>query len=239
MRKTEFVNGEFYHVFNRGTDKRVIFPERYDFQRFFQGMELFNVIDPIGSIYENSFRKNPQLGNSVSKLTKLKSETKHSQKLVKFICYCLNPNHYHFILQQLVDRGIEKFMHRLGVGFTKYFNQKYQRSGVLFQGPFKAIHIDSNEYLLHLSAYVNLNYKVHRLGNSVSKSSWDEYVGMLRENEKGFCERDIILCQFNTIPEYKEFAEDALETIRERKDIEHLLFGDDEPELTLGNSVSK
>ena len=234
MRKTEFVNGEFYHVFNRGTDKRVIFPERYDFQRFFQGMELFNVLDPIGSIYENSFRKNIQLGNLVSKL---ELGTKQPQKLVNFICYCLNPNHYHFILQQLVDRGIEKFMHRLGVGFVKYFNQKYQRSGVLFQGPFKAVHVDSNEYLLHLSAYVNLNYKVHRLGNQVSKSSWDEYAGVLRENEKGFCEKDVILCQFNTVSEYKEFAEDSLEKIRERKDLEHLLFGDDEPGL--GNQVSK
>lgn len=238
MRKTEFVNGEYYHIFNRGIDKRVIFPQRDDFQRFFQGMELFNVVDPIGSIYESLFRKN-KLGNSVSKLT---VETKQSRKLVNFVCYCLNLNHYHFILQQLIDRGIEKFMHRLGVGFTKYFNQKYQRSGVLFQGPFKAVHVDSNEYLLHLSVYVNLNYKIHRLGNSrlgnsVSKSSWDEYAGVLGKNEKSFCEKDIIFNQFDTASEYKKFAEDSLETTRAHKDIEHLLFGDDE--LKLGNSVSK
>lgn len=216
MRKTEFINDEYYHIFNRGTDKRVIFPQNYDFQRFYQSMELFNAIDPIGSIYENSF-----LGNRVSK-------SKQPQKLVNFICYCLNPNHYHFILQQATNQGIERFMHRMGVGFTKYFNQKYQRSGVLFQGPYKAVYIDSNEYLLHLSAYVNLNDKVHRLGNRVSKSSWDEYTGVMARNKNGFCKKDIILDQFNTVSEYKKFAEDSLETIRERKDIEHLLFGDDE-----------
>lgn len=218
MRKINFGNGEYYHVFNRGVDKRVIFSEQNELKRFFQSMMEFNTIEPIGSIYENSFRKN-KLGNRVSK----------QEKLVNFICYCLNPNHYHFVLEQLVDKGIEKFMHRLGVGYTKYFNQKYDRSGVLFQGAFKAIHINIDEYLLHLSAYINLNNKVHQLGNSVSKlgvfkSSWDEYIGNKNENENDFCEKDIILNQFKDALGYKKFAENSLKDIRERKDIKRLLL---------------
>lgn len=209
MRKTTFVNGGFYHVYNRGTDKRTVFLDSYFIKRFLQSMEEFNSIEPIGSIYENFFRKK-QLGNPVSK----------KDKLVNFICFCLNPNHFHFILEQLVDRGIEKFMHRLGVGYTKYFNQKNKRNGVLFQGPFKAISIDSNEYLLHLSVYVNLNYKVHQLGNGVSKSSWPEYVA----GQKGFCEKDIILSQFKDVSGYKKFSQDALQIIKGRKDMEKLLI---------------
>ncbi len=206
MRKVKFVSGEYYHIFNRGVDKRAVFLEQDDFQRFFQGMEEFNTIVPIGSIYENSFRKD-QFGNGVS-------------RLVNFVCYCLNQNHYHFILEQLIERGIEKFMHRLGIGYTQYFNKKYERSGFLFQGPFKAIHVDSNEYLLHLSAYVNLNERVHKFGNGVSKSSWDEYI----KNTDNFCGKSIILGQFKNISEYKIFAENSLNSIKERKDMEKLLL---------------
>ena len=218
MRKMKFVNGEYYHIFNRGTDKRIIFSEQSDLDRFFQGMIEFNTVEPIGSIYENSFRKK-ELGNRISKYYK------QQKKLVNFICYCLNPNHYHFILEQLNDKGIEKFMQRLGIGYTKYFNQKYERNGVLFQGAFKSIHINSNEYMLHLSAYVNLNNKVHKfeqLGNRISKSSWDEY--MQNADIDNFCEKSIILNQFSSASEYKTFAEDSLKSIKERKDMEKLLL---------------
>ena len=211
MRKTEFAKGEYYHIYNRGVDKRAIFSDGRDMNRFLQSMQEFNSVDPIGSIYENSFRR---LGNRVSK----------PDRLVDFVCYCLNPNHYHFILKQVADKGIEKFMHKLGLGYTKYFNQKNQRSGSLFQGAFKAIHIDSNEYLLHLSAYVNLNNMVHQLGNSVSKSSWEEYMREKSFKSQEFCEKNVVLGQFKNAKEYGEFAKNALKGIRERKDLEKLLI---------------
>ena len=157
MRKVPLIIEEYYHVFGRGVDKRQIFMDSRDYYRFLQGMEEFNAAKPIGSIFENSFRKREvQLGRGASKLKK-------RDKLVDFICYCLNQNHYHFLLKQVADKGIEKFMHRLCTGFSKYFNIKHQRSGALFQGPFKAVHVDTNEYLLHASAYINLNNRVHRL----------------------------------------------------------------------------
>jgi REP element-mobilizing transposase RayT len=209
MRKVIFANEEIYHIYNRGTDKRVIFEDEYDFQRFLQSLQEFNTLEPIGSIYENSFVKkqeHAQLGNSVSK----------SEELVEIIAYCLNPNHYHLLLKQISDGGISKFMHRLGLGYTKYFNTKHERSGALFQGKFKAIHVNSNEYLLHLSVYVNLNYKVHLLGNSVSKSSWKEYMGEI-EKEGVICEKGIILGQFMSIKEYEVYAKNVLQGIQERK----------------------
>jgi len=208
MRKTSFVNGEFYHVYNRGTDKRTIFSNKDDIARFFQSMTEFNGIEPIGSIYENSFNLN-QLGSSASKLNK------GGKKLVNFICYCLNPNHYHFLLEQVAEKGIEKFLHRLGTGYTKYFNNKYKRSGALFQGKFKAIHVDSNEYLLYLSAYINLNNKVHKIQQSIFKSSLDEYK---TGDSNGFCKKDIILGQYTNVKEYLESADDSLLFILENKE---------------------
>jgi len=204
MRKEIFANGQFYHIFNRGVDKRAVFLEDYDFARFFQGMHEFNVIDPIGSLYENSFRKKDkkQSGCPASKpvWTGQVELSEERKSLVNIVCRCLNPNHYHFILEQVAEKGIEKFMHRQGTGYTKYFNLKYERSGSLFQGEYKAVHIDSNEYLLHLSAYINLNDKVHQLGSRASKSSWEEYIN---EKKRGFCNKDVVLGQFKDCSEYR------------------------------------
>ena len=205
MRKTLFANGEFYHVYNRGVDKRNIIDNTEDVSRFLQSMQEFNVIDPIGSIYEHTF---------------LKEEEKHSKPLVDFICYCINPNHYHFFLKQVKEKGIEKFLHRFGTGYTKYFNQKYKRSGSLFQGSYKAIHVDSNEYLLRLSAYINLNNCAHQLGSLASKlsiSSWDEYTKGKIKNP--MCQKSIILNQFSNKKEYANFAQKALQDIVQHKDM--------------------
>jgi len=204
MRKTKFVNNEFYHVYNRGVDKRQITLDQDDSNRFIQSLKDFNSLEPIGSIYEHSFEKNQSSNNK-------------SEKLVNIICYCLNPNHYHLILEQLTDDGIEKLLHRLGMGYSKYFNNKYKRNGILWQGKFKDIHIEDNEYLLHLSAYVNLNDKAHQLGHLVSKlvrNSWNEYLG---PEKYDLCQPSIVLDQFDNKENYQSFALSALESIKSRK----------------------
>jgi len=212
MRKIQLAEGEYYHIFNRGVDKREIFSDQLDMRRFLQSMDEFNTLDPIGSIYENFFRDR-------------KEKNKSKKKLVGFVCFCLNPNHYHFILKQTAEQGIEKFMHRLGIGYTKYFNKRHERSGSLFQGTFKAVHIKTNSYLLHLSAYVNLNDRVHSLGNLVSKSisSWREYTDNF--SEKTFCgEKRVILADFKTGEDYRKFAAESLVSIKDKKEMEKLII---------------
>ena len=202
MRKHVFTTREFYHVFNRGVEGRTIFIDNNDFERFLKGLDVFNNVLPVGSIYEHAFVKD-----------KLGGRTPES--LVNIICYCLNPNHYHFILEQCVDGGISEFMKRVAGGYTNYFNIRHKRSGVLYQGKFKSVHIQSNEQLLHASAYVNLNRRVHQLGSSTSKSSWSEYMGA---NGGDMCNKGIILKQFKNNAEYREFAESSLKDILERKE---------------------
>ncbi|HKZ37188.1 MAG TPA: transposase [Chryseolinea sp.] len=215
IRKINFASGEFYHIYNRGTDKRNIFSDLADQERFIQSMKEFNALNPIGSIYEHC---RSQFGSKASK------NGKKDKRLVNIVAYCLNPNHYHFILEQVSEKGIEKFMQRLGTGYSKYFNNKHERSGGLFEGKFQAVHIDSNEYLLHASVYVNLNDRVHGFGSKASKSlgkmliksrsSWDEYMGNAKE---GFCTKDNILGQFKNVKEYKTYAGNVLVGIHERK----------------------
>ncbi|MEK9134880.1 MAG: transposase [Patescibacteria group bacterium] len=215
MRKIQFANGEYYHIFNRGVEKREIFTNNLELERFFLSMKEFNILNPIGGLHVASFRKESSLRSLASK-----------EKLVSFICYCLNPNHFHFILKQIMDRGIEKFMHRLGSGYTNYFNKKYKRSGSLFQGTFKANHINSDKYLLYTSAYVNLNNRVHQIKNNFFKSSWAEYIQAGISYE--FCDKEIILDQFVDAQKYQIFAEDALVIAKERKELEEIIKYDPE-----------
>jgi len=215
MRNIKFAIKEFYHIYNRGVDKRNIFMNSDDVNRFLFCMLVFNTEDPVGSIYLNFLEK--------KRKQKLRSSAPHkSKKLVNFVAYCLNQNHYHFILEPLIENGVQKFMHRLATGYTNYFNEKYERSGSLFQGRYKAKHIDSNEYLLHLSAYVNLNFKVHKDLNKewmkkLPISSLQEYVG---KTTKLFCVKEIVLKQFKSTIEYKSFCSETLFEILRRKENE-------------------
>ncbi len=198
MRKVPFVGDEYYHIYNRGVDKRPIFEDKKDLDRFFQSIKEFNSVEPIGSIFENSF-----------------NEKKDIKKLVEIICYCLNPNHFHFVLRQLVDNGISEFMKRLG-GYTWHFNSRHKRNGALFQGRFKSSHINSNEYLLHVSAYVNLNNRFKGSPYPLSKSSWGEY---LDTEGECICSPGIVLGQFKNSKEYEKFAQASLKDILRRKEL--------------------
>jgi putative transposase len=123
------------------------------------------------------------------------------------------------------DKGIEKFMHKIGTSYTKYFNKKNKRSGALFQGSFKAAHIDSNEHLLYLAAYVNKNNFIHRYNKN---DDW-EYTSLhsyLEKREDKFICKDIISRQFNDVQECEKFFNENALYMREKKEDERYLIED-------------
>ncbi len=202
MRKHSFEIGQYYHIYNRGSDKRDIILDKEDLNRIYQSLIEFNSENPIGSIYENSFKKDSLVGPTT--------------KLVNIISYCINPNHFHLLLTPLIDRGIEKFMQRIG-GYTRYFNEKYKRNGVLFQGRFKSKHISDDRYLLHLSVYINCN-NLDSLGSpttKLSKSSLGEY---LNKTNESICDKEIVLGQYKNIQEYKKYTNLTWKDICKRKE---------------------
>jgi len=222
MRKTIFANDEYYHIFNRGVDKRDVFFDPIDYQRFLVSMKLLNNIED-GLMIEWRDYKKANLGANLDDFLKL--SFRNFDPLVEIIAYCLNPNHYHFILKQVSDRGIEKFMHKIGTSHTKYFNKRIKRTGSLFQGVFKSTHIDSNEYLLYLSAYVNKNNFIHGYNKNDNwpYSSLSDYLG---ERKGKLINKEIILGQFKNIEEYKEFLENNALYMREKKELEKYLLED-------------
>jgi putative transposase len=114
-------------------------------------------------------------------------------------------------------------MHKISTSYTNYFNLKNDRSGSLFQGPFKSIHIDSNEYLLLVSAYVNCNSDVHKIAEA-DKYEWCSFPEYIGKRKSGWCNKEIILGQFDSPESYYAFAKvNALE-MKNKKEAEKILL---------------
>jgi putative transposase len=208
MNREPFSLGEFYHIYNHGVEERNLFADEEDSLRFLESMVEFNTKEALGGIYIKSL--NP--GGETPKT-----------KLVNVVSYCLNPNHFHLLLEEISEGGISEFMKRVGGGYALYFNNKYKRKGALFRGTFKSVWINTNEYLLYVSAYINLNFCVHKLPEDVLKvvqSSWKEYLG---DNKRKICAKDIIMGQFKNGRDYEVYAEDALTLMLERKEMDRQL----------------
>ena len=161
MRKDPLITGEYYHIYNRGVDKRDIFMNRRDMERFILSIKLFNTVKPIGSI---------QFKERSVDVERLQLDDEKS--LVSIVCYCFNPNHFHFLIKQEVEGGISEFFKRLLGGYTKYFNAIHNRSGSLFQGAFKSNLINQDDYFSIIRPYVNMNYMVHTISKEKSHLVW-------------------------------------------------------------------
>lgn len=144
-RNTTFVSGEYYHVYNRGTDKRLIFTTSSDRERFLALLYLCNS--------EKTMHVSDYQGSTLPKLLELE----RGEPLVDICAYCLMPNHFHLLVRELAANGISRFMQKLGNGYTGYFNKRFERSGGLFQGKFKAEHAGDDRYLKYLISYIHLN----------------------------------------------------------------------------------
>ena len=117
------------------------------------------------------------------------------------------PNHFHFLLKQLRDDGITEFASKLTNSYTKYFNTKHTRVGPLFQGEFKAVLIESDEQLLHLSRYTHLNPLVSYLTKNLNSYEWSSY-GEYAGNQPGICAKKDVLAFFNSPNKYSQFVMD-------------------------------
>lgn len=155
MRKIKFTKGGVYHVFNRGVEKRDIFLSDGDRWRFLQGLYLFN--DGSGS-HNLLYRLEKEKGKMHFGILReyVKQKRIERKPLVRIMADCLKSNHFHLLLEEIQEEGISRFMHKLGIGYTKFFNTKHERVGSLFQGTFKAVEVTSDEQLAYLLAYINV-----------------------------------------------------------------------------------
>lgn len=143
IRKKAFVSGEYYHIYNRGNSKQKIFHDKEDYFRFISLLYACNSLNNF-RIYSLDKKESPY-------------DFERGVLLVDIGAYCLMPNHFHILFTQTEKGDISKFMQKLSTAYVMYYNKKYKRTGGLFEGKFKAEHLDGDPYLKYLFSYVHLN----------------------------------------------------------------------------------
>lgn len=138
LRKQSFVPGEYYHLYNRGTEKRIVFLDKQDYHHFLFLMYICNTTRNI-------------------ELRKIGENFDREKTLVDIGAYCLMPNHFHILVHEKTENGISKYMLKLMTGYSMYFNKKYERTGKLYEGVFKSTHASNDRYLKYLYSYIHLN----------------------------------------------------------------------------------
>ena len=197
-RKFSFTPGEFYHIYNRGVDKRIVFDSDRDKERFQALLYLAN-----GS-------KNFEL-SEIERSDVLTID--RGSELCAIGAYCLMDNHFHILVKEIVEGGISKFMQKLSTAYTMYYNACHERTGSLFGGRFKAVHVRSNNHLRYLRQYIHLNpvsivepkwreRGIKDLGSvkkyvaSYQFSSFVDHVGQTRP--------ETVIMKLNEFPQYED-----------------------------------
>lgn len=184
QRNLSFAPDEWYHIYTRGVDKRQIYMDEYDAERYLMLLYAANSttsiqISNIGGI------KGPSLRSILQK--------ERGERLVDIGAYCLMRNHLHLVLREREYGGISTFMQKLGTGYTMYFNRKYSRTGALFSGRFKAKHVASDQYFRRLINYVHANPA------ELFESEWKR--GKVKSEP--LLRKKLLAYRFSSLPDYE------------------------------------
>lgn len=198
-----YVDNSYYHIYNRGVEKRIIFQDAQDYKVFLS--------------YLKFYLSDPTLRGETPKLPPSQQLKNHSNKIM-LLAYCLMPNHFHLYIKQSDYHDMTHFMRSLLTRYGMYFNKRYKRVGSLFQGPYKAVYIDNELQYLYLSKYIHRN-PLEIIGNDIVKlteypySSYPNYLGLIHqdwvhpEEITGYFSKELHHTPYKEfVEEYKELA---------------------------------
>lgn len=205
MRKEKIAIGKYYHILNRGNSKQDIFFDDRDRTRFLFSILFFQFNFPIYNISRqvSQFIKRRKFEESVLK--------KGKNRLTELVAFAFMPNHFHFILHEIEENGISKYMQRIQIAHTKYINTRYKKSGHLFQGAFKSVPIKNDDQLLYLSAYIHRNPReLLKWKNHEKKFFWSSYQDFCDNNRwDNLLKHQIITKQFSSSAKYEKFVKES------------------------------
>lgn len=200
-----YSDGGMYHVYNRGVEKRIIFEDEQDYKVFLKYLKEY-LSPPSKSPTKTSFliRNQSYVG--------IERQPKNYNTQLELLAYCLMPNHFHLLIKAIQGKSLKTFMQSLLTRYSMYFNKKYKRVGSLFQDRYKAVFVNEESYLLHLSRYIHLNPAEYTKDLLKAYSSYADYLG-LRNTE--WINSKLILSYFNNkvlpdfvkVNSYKNFVE--------------------------------
>lgn len=217
-RQQILATGQFYHIFNKTIGGESIFSKKSVSKR---ALDLINYYR-----FKSNF--------SFSRLRELSKELREMKlkqifstiPLVKIHSFSIMPNHYHFLLEQICDKGITNFISNFQNGLAKYYNIKYKRLGKLFLESFSAVRVETEELLIHITRYIHLNpvtaylIKIEDLLN-YSYTSFATYMG---QDNCDFLTTDLIDGHFGSKEAHRKFVFNQAEYQRKLKLIQHLLL---------------
>ena len=213
------VEGQIYHVFNRGIDHRLTFANKLELKRAVAVIDHYRFVKP-------RLRFSKLLKLSSEERNKFQIDMRAGPKLVDILSFCLMPNHFHFLLRQVSDKGISKFLSNFQNSYTRYFNIKNERDGPLFLDQFKAVLVETDEQLMHVSRYIHLNpvtsYVIKDF-DSLFDYPWSSLAEYIKGTES-ICEINTILGLFKDSKAYVNFLKDQVDYQRELDGIKHLIL---------------
>lgn len=206
--RKQYLSDGYYHIYNRGVEKRTIFLDQQDYGVFLSYLKQYLLVKETKLLYEQL--ANPTVAwiekDKVLKLLRLNNFADE----ITLLAYCLMPNHFHFLVKQKSAETIDLFMNSLGTRYTMYFNKKYKRVGKLYQGVYKAVLVSSDEQLLHLSRYIHQQSFLLQ-GVALQKLQPSSYLEYLGKRKTDWVKPGEILAFFskkNANLSYKAFIEE-------------------------------
>ncbi len=229
-RNPQLITGQYYHVFNRVNAGQKVFELQSNIDRMLDLVDYCRF--PHLSRYSVFIRNTEKIRHDY-----LDTIMQNSEPNVELYTSEIMPNHFHFVLKQLETNGIRNFISNLQNSFAKYYNDKYKRNGGMFQSPFKAVRIESDEQLKHVIRYNHLNpvtsgiVEIEALADypaSTFQFYLDNHRSPVRlfnpkfSNSK-FINVGLILSIFKSSLEYKKFVFDQADYQRSLHNIKELI----------------
>lgn len=202
----EFVENSYYHIYNRGVEKRQIFMDEKDYVVFLSYLKDYLLPKNDLNLREEliNINSSPEQKAYAMKMLKMNNFS----NTIQLLAYCLMPNHFHLLIKQSLPTSIDSLMNSLCTRYSMYFNRRHKRVGHLFQGTYKAVLVRSEAQLLHLSRYIHKNPFLKGVPlQSYTYSSYGDYLG--KKNTQWIKPLDIMNYFTNSEHNsYENFVED-------------------------------
>jgi len=214
-----FANNHFYHTFNRGVARQPTFKTKRDYDRAIIALDYYQYEKPSLKLARAlSLNKEDEL--------KFFQGLRKQPKLAEITAYCLMPNHFHLLLKQKIKNGVSKFLSNFTNSYTRYFNTKRERVGPLFQGIFRAVRIETDQQLIHVSRYIHLNPVASLVikEEELDTYSWSSLPEYLNPRINMISQQKDILDYFPSRIAYRKFVYDQIDYAKKLEEIKHLML---------------
>lgn len=204
--RKEYGEDGYYHIYNRGVEKRDIFLDEQDYKTFLSYTKLYLTAPKL---------QGQALKDELGRTVPPSRSPRNFVDEIDLIAYCLMPNHFHFFVKQYTERGMAKFMQSLAQRYVMYFNKRYMRVGGLFQSRYKCVRVTDERLFTYITKYIHRNpLGIKPTGPGPEGlaeykfSSYGNYLGMFRQH---WVKTSDVLANFSTHNprlSYKSFVEE-------------------------------